>query len=270
MASHRGRPAAAAIAAGLAQAGGLELRRLDGLVAASAPPASCRSGGATTCSIGTGDREGRGRLPGQASRPPGQCRGPGPSSGGRASPALVATVVLSLRLGAGFPAWCTWSTCRLRVGLQPGLKTTAWSWLPYADGLRRAARVRRSWRTGTPTTSGSGCPPWWATLGLGAMLGVGAHLVNALPDLADDEATGVRGLPHRLGARRWRGWRACCWSVRPSWSRSMRPSTRGRCCGCSWGRGRAGVVALVGSGRSPSRAAVGIALLDVVALVWVL
>ena len=36
----------------------------------------------------------------------------------------------------------------------------------------------------------------------GALLGVGAHLVNVLPDLADDEATGVRGLPHRIGARR--------------------------------------------------------------------
>ena len=36
----------------------------------------------------------------------------------------------------------------------------------------------------------------------GALLGVGAHLVNVLPDLADDAATGVRGLPHRLGARR--------------------------------------------------------------------
>lgn len=34
---------------------------------------------------------------------------------------------------------------------------------------------------------------------VGALLGVGAHLLNALPDLADDELTGVRGLPHRLG-----------------------------------------------------------------------
>ena len=33
------------------------------------------------------------------------------------------------------------------------------------------------------------------------LLGVGAHLVNALPDLADDDATGVRGLPQRLGRR---------------------------------------------------------------------
>ncbi|MGH3680824.1 MAG: UbiA family prenyltransferase, partial [Natronosporangium sp.] len=28
----------------------------------------------------------------------------------------------------------------------------------------------------------------------------GAHFANVLPDLADDAATGVRGLPHRLGA----------------------------------------------------------------------
>ena len=33
----------------------------------------------------------------------------------------------------------------------------------------------------------------------GALLGVGAHLCNALPDLEEDLAQGVRGLPHRLG-----------------------------------------------------------------------
>jgi heme o synthase len=33
----------------------------------------------------------------------------------------------------------------------------------------------------------------------GALLGGGAHFANALPDLADDARTGVRGLPHRLG-----------------------------------------------------------------------
>ena len=36
-------------------------------------------------------------------------------------------------------------------------------------------------------------------IGAGALLGVGAHLVNVLPDLEDDRSTGVRGLPHRLG-----------------------------------------------------------------------
>jgi 1,4-dihydroxy-2-naphthoate octaprenyltransferase len=34
----------------------------------------------------------------------------------------------------------------------------------------------------------------------GALLGVAAHVTNVLPDLADDAATGIRGLPHRLGA----------------------------------------------------------------------
>ena len=39
-------------------------------------------------------------------------------------------------------------------------------------------------------------------IGAGALLGVAAHFANVLPDLDDDERTGVRGLPHRLGARR--------------------------------------------------------------------
>ena len=40
----------------------------------------------------------------------------------------------------------------------------------------------------------------WAMLA-GALLGVSAHFANVLPDLRDDEATGVRGLPHRVGRR---------------------------------------------------------------------
>lgn len=46
-------------------------------------------------------------------------------------------------------------------------------------------------------------PPAWMLLA-GALLGVGAHLLNALPDLGDDIATGVKGLPQRMGARRVR------------------------------------------------------------------
>ena len=44
-------------------------------------------------------------------------------------------------------------------------------------------------------------PPAWL-VAAGALLGGGGHFANVLPDLADDAATGVRGLPHRLGA----GW----------------------------------------------------------------
>jgi 4-hydroxybenzoate polyprenyltransferase len=47
-------------------------------------------------------------------------------------------------------------------------------------------------------------PPAWAppaALGAGALLGVAAHFANVLPDLADDRATGIAGLPHRMGRR---------------------------------------------------------------------
>lgn len=41
---------------------------------------------------------------------------------------------------------------------------------------------------------------WWAAVA-GALLGTAAHFANVLPDLETDRATGIRGLPHRLGAR---------------------------------------------------------------------
>ncbi|WP_344370003.1 UbiA family prenyltransferase [Agromyces tropicus] len=42
-------------------------------------------------------------------------------------------------------------------------------------------------------------PPWtWIA---GAALGAAVHLTNVLPDLDDDAAAGIRGLPHRWGPR---------------------------------------------------------------------
>ena len=74
------------------------------------------------------------------------------------------------------------------------LKATAASVLPYlvSFGLLPAFVV-----AGLP---GHPAPPPWLVLA-GALLGGAAHFANVLPDLADDVATGVVGLPHRLGPR---------------------------------------------------------------------
>ncbi len=73
------------------------------------------------------------------------------------------------------------------------LKSTPLSVVPYlvAFGLLPAFVVVAL--PGHPT------PPAWL-VAAGALLGGGAHFANVLPDLADGAATGVRGLPHRIGA----------------------------------------------------------------------
>ena len=69
------------------------------------------------------------------------------------------------------------------------LKATAASFVPYAVAFPTLGGPAASW------------PPWWALTAAG-LLGCSAHLVNAVPDLADDLAAGVRGLPHMLGRSR--------------------------------------------------------------------
>jgi 4-hydroxybenzoate polyprenyltransferase len=51
------------------------------------------------------------------------------------------------------------------------------------------------------TADPSRLPPVWM-VAVSGLLGVGAHLLNVVPDLGDDAATGIQGLPHLLGARR--------------------------------------------------------------------
>jgi 4-hydroxybenzoate polyprenyltransferase len=72
------------------------------------------------------------------------------------------------------------------------LKATVLSVAPYALSFGLVPSVV------TLSLPGHPWAPWWAT-GAGALLGVGAHGANVLPDLEDDIATGIRGLPHRLG-----------------------------------------------------------------------
>ena len=74
-----------------------------------------------------------------------------------------------------------------------GLKGTVASGLPYLTGFGALPAGVVAAAPGTPAA------PWWLVFA-GAALGGAAHLANVAPDLDDDLATGVRGLPHRLGA----------------------------------------------------------------------
>ena len=107
--------------------------------------------------------------------------------------ALILTLVLSAALGwGGGAAALVIVLCGWLYNL--GLKATVLSWLPYAIAFGMLPAVA------TLSASPPRWPAAWA-LTAGALLGVAAHLANVLPDLHDDVATGVRGLPHRLGAK---------------------------------------------------------------------
>jgi 4-hydroxybenzoate polyprenyltransferase len=106
---------------------------------------------------------------------------------------VAACVALSLTLGwrAGLlhlaAVACGWA-------YNLGLKATPFSWLPYALAFGALPGVV------TLALPEHRAPAPWI-VGAGALLGIAANLTNALPDLAGDRATGVRGLPHRIGAR---------------------------------------------------------------------
>ncbi len=105
--------------------------------------------------------------------------------------AAVLCVPLSLAMGARAGLWHLVAVASA-AAYNLRLKSTVLSWAPYAVSFGLVPSI---------ATLGVGVwAPWWATAA-GALLGVGAHLANTLPDLEDDLATGVRGLPHRLGRR---------------------------------------------------------------------
>lgn len=173
--------------------------------------------------------------------------------------ALVLCVVLSLS--------CGWASGLVHLGLgvasgwayNLGLKRTIASPLPYAIAFGTLPAVV------TLALPSPGWPPAWM-LTTGALLGVGAHLLNALPDLANDEATGVRGLPHRLGAatvRRIAPVTLLAGSV--SVVLGAGPSVLGvvALCACL----ALTVTAMVARGRLPFLLAIGIAFIDVASLI---
>ncbi|HEV7185736.1 MAG: UbiA family prenyltransferase [Actinomycetales bacterium] len=74
-----------------------------------------------------------------------------------------------------------------------GLKSTVASFVPFAVSFGLLPAIATLGQPDPRFTA-----PW--VVAAGALLGVAAHVTNVLPDLADDAATGIRGLPHRLGA----------------------------------------------------------------------
>lgn len=104
---------------------------------------------------------------------------------------LVITIPVSLANGiAAGLVHLLFVACAWAYNL--GLKSTVISWLPYAVAF---GALPSFVTLGTAHT----WAPWWATTAT-ALLGVGAHLANVVPDLQDDLATGVRGWPQRIGA----------------------------------------------------------------------
>jgi 4-hydroxybenzoate polyprenyltransferase len=173
--------------------------------------------------------------------------------------AVVLTVVLSL-------------ACGLLAGLVQlvgvvagwaynlGVKATVWSWAPYAVAF--GGWPVFVWLAGDPGSA----PPIWLPVA-GACLGVGAHLLNVLPDIADDAAPGVGGLPHRLGAPRLPGAALLVLLAGTVTALVGADAPLVAVVATLVAVGALGVVVLRGRGRAPFAAAVGIALVDVVLLV---
>ncbi len=150
------------------------------------------------------------------------------------------------------------------------LKATIWSFVPYALAFGSLPAV--VWlASGTrpadvgPTVNG---PPVWMLL-VGAMLGVGAHLLNVLPDLADDARHGIRGLPHHLGQRRTQLLAPALLAAGTVTVVTAAPGPIPW-----WGfvvlsaGGGLAIVAATSSGKTPFRAAMALALLTTATLVF--
>lgn len=173
--------------------------------------------------------------------------------------AAVACVVLSLLAG--------WRSGGIHLALVAfghlynlRLKATAWSWFPYAVAFGSLPAV----------VSLADRPPTWPPLwmvGAAAALGIAAHFLNTLRDLDDDAPTGIRGLPHRLGAG-WSRLIATTLLVLASVVAVLGPAGAPTV----WAWAALAVVvalaalALVGDGQVPFYAAVAIALVDVALL----
>lgn len=143
-----------------------------------------------------------------------------------------------------------------------GLKSTLASGLMYILGFGPIPAYAASTLPGHPV------PIWYATAAA-ALVGLGGHFANVLPDLAADRAAGVNGLPQQVAARWGAGSvRAIALVLLLSASVLLLLAASRQ-----WvALGGLGVAVLlagigaVGTGRVPFAAAFGIAAVDVVVL----
>jgi 4-hydroxybenzoate polyprenyltransferase len=141
-----------------------------------------------------------------------------------------------------------------------GLKSTLASGLMYILGFGPIPAYAASTLPGHPV------PVWYATAAA-ALVGLGGHFANVLPDLAADRAAGVNGLPQQVYARWGPGAvRAIALILLLSASVLLAVASSRQWVGLA-GLGAAVLLAVVGArgrGRVPFAAAFGIAAVDVV------
>lgn len=125
--------------------------------------------------------------------------------------AAAATLALSLAVGTDLFLVAVAMTAA-GWAYNAGLKSTLASGLMYLAGFGLIPAYAAATLPGHPW------PRWPVTLAA-AVLGLGAHFANVLPDLAADRAAGVRGLPQRVAQA------AALWAAR---RRGQDPGTQER------------------------------------------
>jgi len=183
--------------------------------------------------------------------------------------AAVASLAAALAMAAAI-SLLTMGLLALLVGAawayNMGLKSTPWSGAMYLLGFGPLPAYAASTLPGQPA------PRFWVCVAA-ALVGLGGHFVNVLPDLDGDLRSGVRGLP-QLVAARWGPAAARTAALALLLSASVllvveaSPARRwiavaGLCVSCALA-----VAGAVGRGRTPFRAAIAIAGADVAVFVF--
>ena len=143
-----------------------------------------------------------------------------------------------------------------------GVKSTPWSGLAYVVGFGPLPAYVASTLPGQPI------PPWSVTVAA-ALVGLGGHFADVLPDLVADRATGVAGLPQRVAARWGAGAVRTVALVLLLSASVLLVAASGRRWVALVGLAAAALLAVVGArgtGRVPFAAAFGMAAIDVVVL----